>query len=84
VSAPRPAGLDALGLDDASLDRALDAAVAEVGEDAVQRAAENLSAWQVTSKPGAVIHVEEHRLSPKELAALDGGPGFARALRGGS
>lgn len=41
-------------------------------------------AWQVTSKPGATIHVEEHRLSPEELAALDGGPGLARSLRGGS
>jgi hypothetical protein len=35
------------------------------------------------SKPGAVITVEQKRLSPEELARLDGGPGLAAALRGG-
>ena len=39
--------------------------------------------YEVVSKPCAAITVEQKRMSPEELAALDGGPGIAAALRGG-
>ena len=51
---------------------ACDAAIAVLG-----------GGYEVVSKPGAAITVEQKRLSPEELARLDGGPGLAAALRGG-